>query len=438
MIFRKIIGCLYILSFAACVKKGYEGPPDTSGYDPHLSVNTTIAQLNAMPRNKAVTDDMVIAGLVVMDDKSGNYFRKIVIQDSSGGVEVLLGQSNLYNDFPVGRKIYIQCKGLYPGDYNGNPQLGYTPDRTGSLSDIPALLISDFVVKANYPNAIIPDTLTIAQLSKRDATKYLNTLIAIKDVEFADEDTGIPYAQQASIASATSLRIKDCKGDSVMLRTSGNARFQPYLTPRGNGVLTGVLTRYNDEWQLSIRDTTDVRFSNVRCDGSSGGAVLFSEDFSGLADHAEVTLPGWTNFAEAGNKKYAKGAFYADVYAKITAHGGVVPEVVKSWLITPAIDMAGKSHVKLTFRTKNGFDNGATLKAYASVDYAGTGDPNLATWTDLGAAISMGNADNYATEWTVANILLHYTTPVYIAFKYEGGGQKTTTFELGYIKVTSD
>jgi len=438
VLFFSVFLCICLSGFTACFKQKYEGPPDTSGHDPQLNVTTTITRLAKMPQGVAITEDIIIEGLVIMDDKSGNYRNKIVLEDSTGGIEVLLNQSSLYNDFPVGRKLYIKCKGLYIGNFNSNTQLGYMPDHTGSVSDIPSLLINDFVVKANYPNAVIPDTVTIAELSKAGADKYLNTLIAIKDVEFPDSSVGIPYAQLASIVSATDLSIRDCSGNLITLRTSGYARFQPYVTPGGNGTITGIFTKYKNELQLSIRDTTDVYFRNVRCDGSSGGEILFSEDFSELPDNAEIAIAGWTNFTEAGNKKFTKGVFQSDIYAKISAYGGAVPATVKSWLITPAIYLSGKANVKLTFRTKNGFDNGATLKAYIATDYSGSGDPSLATWTDLNAMVSSGNANDYATAWTVANISLNYAATVYIAFVYEGGGTKTTTFELGYIKVTTD
>ncbi|KAA5534764.1 hypothetical protein F0919_09150 [Taibaiella lutea] len=438
VIFFKIIFCIFLFAFSSCLKKKYEGPPDTSGYDPELKVTSTIAELITTQQGIAIPGDIIIAGLVVMDDKSGNYSRKIVIEDSTGGIEVLLDQSNLYNDFPVGRKLYIKCKGLYVGNYGGNPQLGYTPDNTGSVSSIPALLISDFVVKADYPNKVISDTLTIADLSKTSAAKYLNKLITIRDIEFVDSTVGIPYAQLASIASATSLSMKDCNGNLIMLRTSGYARFQPYLTPGGNGTITGIFSKYKDELQLSIRDTTDVYFRNVRCDGSSGGEILFSQDFSALTDNAEIALTDWINFSEIGERKFTKGTFQSDVYAKITSYGGTVPAIVKSWLITPSINLAGKSNLKLTFRTKDGFDNGATLKAYVSTDYSGSGNPVDATWTDLNAVISSGHVSNYATEWTVANVHLNDTGSIRIAFKYEGGDDKTTTYELGYIKITTD
>jgi hypothetical protein len=174
-------------------------------------------------------------------------------------MEVLLDQSNLYNDFPVGRKVYIKCKGLYLSHYGGSYQLGYTPDLSGALSGIPAILIANYIVKANYPNQVTPHLLTVAALSDTSSDKYLNTLIAIQNVEFADSNAGVPYAQMANLSSSTSLNLKDCAGGKVFLRTSAYARFQPLLTPEGNGMLTGILTKFKGEHQLYIRDTGDVQ-----------------------------------------------------------------------------------------------------------------------------------------------------------------------------------
>lgn len=259
---------LLILGQPACLKKEFDAPPDNSGYDPQLPITHTIAELLKLPQGTAISHEVVISGIVVMDDKSGNYYNKIVIQDETGGIEILLDQNNLYNDYPLGRKVYINCKGLFLGDNGGNPQLGYTPDATAKLSAIPALLIEDFVVKASYPHTIIPDTFTLEELSSPDLMKpLLNTLIAVKDVEFTEDCTRIPYARPAGVASATNLSIQDCTGNTIIMRNSGYANFQPYLTPAGNGVLTGIYTRFDLTPQIYIRDTGDVHFYNSRCDG---------------------------------------------------------------------------------------------------------------------------------------------------------------------------
>lgn len=258
------------LHLGSCVKKDFDTPPDTSSYDPQLEVTHTIAELNSFPVGNAVDSDYVVSGIVVMDDRSGNYYKKIVIQDSTGGIEVLVDQNNLYNDYPVGRKVYIKLKGLYVGEYGQNKQLGYTPDASGSLSSIPFIEVDHYIVKANYPNDIVADTFTFAELADPNAMKaHLNTLVAIKDAEFADDAVGTTYAQLASLASATNRTVNDCAGGSITLRTSGYAKFQPVKMPGGRGIIVGIYTRYNNTPQLYIRDTNDVVFTDsVRCNGS--------------------------------------------------------------------------------------------------------------------------------------------------------------------------
>ncbi len=288
-----VLLCMSLISiFSSCLKKDFDAPPDNSQYDPGLTVTHTIAQLQAMPQGIPIAEDVVVAGIVVMDDKSGNYYKKIVVQDTSGGIEVLLDQSNLYNDYPVGRKIYIRCKGLFLGNYRQNQQLGYTPDATGALSNIPAVLLGNYVVKANYPNIIVPDTVTLAELATPNAAKkYLNTLVVIKDVEFAADQTGVPYADPAGMNAVTNRTVKDCNGGTLTLRNSGYARFQPYLTPSGKGMLSGIYTRYNNTPHFYIRDTADVQFYGERCNGPASDAVITIDSLRKLYNGANVTLP---------------------------------------------------------------------------------------------------------------------------------------------------
>jgi DNA/RNA endonuclease YhcR with UshA esterase domain len=292
--FLLIAGLMAAGLSGSCLKKRQVEPPDNRGYDPRLPVTHTLARLLELQPDSVIEEDIVVSGIVVMDDRSGNYYKKIVIQDSSGGIEVLMDQSNLYNDYPVGRKVYIRCKGLYLGDYALNPQLGYTPAADGSLSGIPAVLLDQFVVKADYPNMVIPDTVTFAMLAAPSmAKRYLNTLVAVKDAEFAAEHTGVSYAQIASIASATSLTLRDCMGGTISMRNSGYARFQPFPTPAGNGILTGIYTRFNAMPQLCIRDTTDVRFYGERCPllPDAAGNIRTIDSIRKLFNGMEVVLP---------------------------------------------------------------------------------------------------------------------------------------------------
>ena len=112
---------LLAVSFVACVKTEFDQPP-VGGDGQDIATNTTIQALKGFhvtPKGfDLITGDLVISGTVIMDDRSGNYYKTIVIQDSTGGIEVKFSNGYLYNRYPVGRKIYIRCKNCQWNDQN--------------------------------------------------------------------------------------------------------------------------------------------------------------------------------------------------------------------------------------------------------------------------------------------------------------------------------
>ncbi|KAA5534547.1 hypothetical protein F0919_07965 [Taibaiella lutea] len=290
-IFSPILSFLLLASMAvnlsSCLKKDFDTPPDESSVDPHLKVTHTIAQLKSLPQTQ-IDSNVVISGIVCMDDRSGNYYKKIVIQDSTGGIEVLIDQTNLYTDYPVGRKIYIKCKGLSLGSYHGLSQLGNAPDAQGSLTMINGTTVGDYIVKATFPNKIKVDTLSYSDLKvPGQNVNRLNTLVAIRDVQFADADAGVPYAPPTATFNR-SLATCSASG-GIVVRSSNYANFQPILTPTGQGVIVGLYTRYDDAAQLIIRDTTDVRMYNPRC-GNGATSLITIDSVRKLFTGGTVTL----------------------------------------------------------------------------------------------------------------------------------------------------
>ena len=82
-----------------------------------VQFNTTIAELLARhtPGEDPVLieDDVIIGGIVVADDFSGNFFKRIIIQDETGGIEVRLNLVGLSDIYPEGMEVFVKCQGLY-------------------------------------------------------------------------------------------------------------------------------------------------------------------------------------------------------------------------------------------------------------------------------------------------------------------------------------
>ena len=255
----------------SCVKQKFDNPPDSSSYDPGLTVTSTIANLKSKFGTTPVMidSDLVIQGIVTADDRTGAFYKQIVIQDSTSGILVLIGKTGLYGDYPIGRKVYIKCKGLWLGAYGSFIQLGYTPDITNSLSDIPAPLVAEHIVKANTGNVVTPKVVSISQI-KTINNSLMGMLIQIDSAEVIASEVGSPYAQDPNIASGTDRHIEDCAGTQIVCRMSGYATYRNEPLPAGKGPITAIYSRYNNTAQLLIRDTTDLKFNGTRC----GGVVI--------------------------------------------------------------------------------------------------------------------------------------------------------------------
>jgi len=259
------------MAISSCVKQSFSNPPDTSTLDPNLTVNTTLQNLSQQALNMGtgqyrVLGDTTIYGVVIADDHSGNFYKQIVIQDSTAGIVVTIDKTTIYGDYPIGRKVYVKLKGLILMNYKGLPEITYSVSATGSTTGIPSSLLNNYIVKASYPNFVTPLDISISDLLGNAASRY-NTLVRLSGVEFDSLSDNMVYAQPTSTGSISSSRtVTNCAHTAnLIMYNSSYATFQPAITPSGNGKLTCVVSNYNGSIQLLIRDTSDVRFTDPRC-----------------------------------------------------------------------------------------------------------------------------------------------------------------------------
>jgi hypothetical protein len=447
---------LALVVIVACTRK-FDVPPAYA--TPTITANTTIKALKALHTSggyDSISTNIIIRGIVVGDDKSGNIYKAIYLQDSTGGITVSLNRSYLYGDYPVGRELYIKCKGLWLSEYGKNIQLGYidksTPSNPASAG-IPSSLFDNFLVKGTLGNTVTPRVVTIAQLNAAASKANSNpasdtlqsTLIQIKNVQF--QSPGLIYADTSANKLSVSRTIMDCGGSTTVAYNSGYANFAGVPTPSGNGNLTAIYIPYRSTSELLVRDTTDLKFTGSRCSGIA--TTYFSESFPSIVNNATIaagqTSNTWLNIAESGTAKCVGYVSGSTKMAKVTAFGVTPTGVTQTnWFISPAITLqSGLTALNLSFSCIDGYDNGATLKVLVSTNYDGSSTtPSTATWTDLGAAVPTGSTSGYSSSTTVnVDLSAYQGKKVYLAFRYDGvsggsGATKTTTYEFGSIVIS--
>ncbi len=274
---------LIALGLFSCVKNEFDEPP-VGDCNVNLTANTTIKALKAMRLSvgvpDAITEDIIIKGSVISDDRLGNFYKTMVIQDGTAGIEMKIDNGFLYQSYPVGREIYVRCKGLLLSDYNGVVQLiGSVAQQGTSLTTFGLTTGQERlnIVRGCNNVPITPKVVTMSQLSSAGYVDLISTLITMEDVQFTQCDAARSYADVLT-NSSLNRELENCSGAKALVRSSGYADFAGALTPTGKGSLTAVFSVFGSDRQLYIRDLNDVAgMTGARCANSGPGTGTETE-----------------------------------------------------------------------------------------------------------------------------------------------------------------
>mgnify|MGYP001236415981 CR=1 FL=1 len=445
-IFSSILGLLMVSALAlnyGCVKESTDTVPSPV-YKSSWHGNMTIAKLRSYMNSGnglakigslvQTTDSIFIEGVVVSNDVEQNFYKTVTIQDSTGGIDLKINNSTplIYAyGFAPGQRVIVHANDLYLSGYNNAFQICSAIFDNGAITSA-GINPSDVKKNIQLDGAITtvnPTELTIPQIiAAGTKSKYLQTLIKLDNVKFTETDLGRTWANQGATTNRT---LVDGDGNTILVRTSNFANFATKILPSGTGSMVAVLSVYNSDYQLYIRDLNDVNMDvNPR-------SLLFSEGFDLAALTSPITINGWKDIATAGTKTWLAQAYKSEVYAEANAYNsGEASNVM--WLISPAINFPATGVNYLSFNTEyNYWAAGTTLQVFASMDFDGTNVAG-ATWTELTSA-------NIVTNSTAKNVWVNsgkvdlsgFSGNVYIAFKYTGSGlnHQTTAFRVDNVVV---
>jgi hypothetical protein len=278
-----ILCAVVLIPLSSCVKDNFTIPSPGANVDPpDMHATMTIKQFkqqyyvpilsSALP--VLIPDSVVLCGIINADDRSGNFYKTISLQDSTGGLQIKINGTNLFYNYPVGRRIWIKTKGLYIFNYGGTLELGGYIDLSGTYPSVGGIAGSNApfsIVTGKWGLPVPIDTVTIQDLNFANYVDKQSMLYEILDAEFASYDTSsnVTYADALTKASVN-LALNDCTGASITLRSSGYANFATQKPASGHGSIRGIYTYYSytssNNAQFVIRDTTDIHFTSTqRC-----------------------------------------------------------------------------------------------------------------------------------------------------------------------------
>ncbi|MDX1408839.1 MAG: DUF5689 domain-containing protein, partial [Saprospiraceae bacterium] len=391
---------MMVIVAPGCVDQEFDAPPP-GGTDPDLMPNISIADLKAMHTLGAyeeITEELIIEALVISSDEAGNFFRQLIIQDETGGIEIRVDATELHAVYPVGRRVFVKLNGLWLGDFNNLVQLGAAvieEDGDLELARIPESVLDQYIINGSFGNTVTPAIKTIDALTTAD----VSTLITLEDVQFVEGDAGVTYADAQNMLSVN-LDIEDCDKDQLIVRTSGFSSFASAQTPVGNGTITGVLGVFGSDLQLLMRDLNDVAMDGERCQLGGGNRLDIAavrEAFSqGAGTAPEGFIQGIVISDRSSGNHVAQNMFVQD------ASGGVVVRFTE----THAFDLGEEVQVEVTNQTLEEFNgllqiNGVAI-SNAQVIGAGTlPAPRMTTVSEILANVE---------AWESTRVMLQQVT----------------------------
>ena len=231
----------------------------------------TIAQLKAQFATiisgnsvQEVIDDIIIEGVVVANDETGNVYKQFIINDETGAIIIGVNDVGLYAMVPIGQRVRINCKGLHIGGYGKMAQIGGLYNgKVGRMnkSVYPKhvrLIGSPDLNQAEMQPQVIDESFFTNE-NKNNLAKF----VRLENVTITEANGTELWAPEEKKNSSNVVERNIKMGNTkVVLRMSTYADFANEAIPTGSLNINGVMTRYNDYWQFVISSTNDIEQVN--------------------------------------------------------------------------------------------------------------------------------------------------------------------------------
>lgn len=206
-----------------------------------------------------IDEDMTLVVRIVGNDIYGNVHNTLFVQDDTGGMRVAVKGKFLCDHFLMFDQVVIRCNGLWIHSISDDMTICFDVVE-GKPIPIPENRAKHFIRSTRTPNLkdIEPPIKSIATLTHDDIGRY----IRFEDVALESYNEFMRWSDGESIY--TTHYLIDRLGNKIAMPVSLYAAFARYEVPPGRGMVAGILTRFYDEYQLTVCDYSLVRLDNPR------------------------------------------------------------------------------------------------------------------------------------------------------------------------------
>lgn len=350
----------------------------------------SVGQFLEIENGDSLWRDIYLNVVVIGNDVSGNIYKSMYVRDKNceRALNLSVDKTGLYNFYPVGQELYINCSGLYVGKYQNLPQLGFRyADDNGSVSlgRIPDAVFTRHVFKHGLPPTEpedLPQPIEITSISQLENPALYNQLVVLRNVQFSGDEVGQEFAPAppAGTNPTSTNRYFSINGEgSLVLRTSSACRFFRRPVPAGIGDMVCIYAIYGDTKQFYLRSYSDLDTAQFSATGEINYPIFSASFSSDLSRFKVISI--------RGDARWTWGK-YGDGCAMVQGSKDG-KESNEDWLISDPIDIPERfTDVQFSFEQALSYKyesdyNWYTARISTNYDPAVHSDPREADWTTL-------------------------------------------------------
>ena len=193
-----------------------------------------------------IAGQTVVRGIVTGNNRYGEFYNQLVIEDASGGIAIAAEYTAAENPYPLGEELIVYCNGLTLYDYGGKIMLGKV---AGESTCIPRSEL-DAHLRLSGREAM-HRTAAPASIGGLTAA-HVDTYVRIDGVHFTERASWCEFDPETGRYLTTERTIEDAAGRTLAVRTLGGCLYADEPLPEGSGSLCGIVDRFNGVYSLRV------------------------------------------------------------------------------------------------------------------------------------------------------------------------------------------
>lgn len=214
-----------------------------------------LKSLCAGAQSVVVREEFAIRGRVTGNDRFGEFYKTLILEDDSGGIGIAADCDRLADRYPFGCEVTVQCNGLTLNESGGKIQLGTTPTEQGA-GRIPRDELPRYLRVGPTPGAPPrPARLAFSEIGPR----HTDTYVRFDGVRFPEGGSWCATDPVTHRSMTTEHPITDAGGRSFLIRAAGTCTYADEPVPSGTGSVCGIVDYFNGRFSLRITNY-EIRF----------------------------------------------------------------------------------------------------------------------------------------------------------------------------------